>query len=540
MSVDALQFSLPPIVADTPVRPDETAAWLVRLPLLNAPQASREILNQLTTLNQRMLDDNWRLKLLELFRPPISSVCTALEKSYESMPLPLAEHHQHAAERIRSLYAGMATGYKRLVLASSRRANTSARERDHAALVTQRAIRYLGHVVASSFSLYGAPPSGIWREMHDLYRYAESEGFTDTPVSDALNFCVSASSVSHVYKQALLLDFADPYHLPPRMLGRVHTWLDAYAPLAHLSQALEALRPNCQFLLNLATDRAGISNVGDPAVTTEVRYRLLTTVELARHAHIQLKHLERDDAVETPGLCNDFYAAQGVEMLTRLVTAWGVQPKRHFTRTPRHRVPIEVVSGLSMINQIANGSVPFTRSTGTVGPMPQRNWLGKGTPVNARRAREVLVGVAAKLIEESAGGFSFERAGSRDNPVRVGDLIATRAPGDGGPRNIAMVRWVMAPTPDTVRVGAKRIAPIASPVGLVPADLPDTDLQLSLRLAAIPALKQLETLIAPRGMFRPERLLVLDDGYRTVRVLATRLIHSTGSFEHFEFRVIER
>jgi hypothetical protein len=103
-----------------------------------------------------------------------------------------------------------------------------------------------------------------------------------------------------------------------------------------------------------------------------------------------------------------------------------------------------------------------------------------------------------------------------------------------------MVRWVMAPTPDVVRVGAKRLAPVASPVGLVPADLPDTDLQLSLRLMPIPSLKQLETLIAPRGMFRAERMLVLDDGYRTVRVLATRLIHSTGSFEHFEFRVIEQ
>jgi hypothetical protein len=539
MPVDSLQFNLPPILADRAFRPDETAAWLVRLPLLNAPQASRELLNQLTALNQRAIEDSWRLKLLELFRGPVSTVCAALEKSYDAMPLPLAEHHQHAAERVRALHAAMATGYKRLVVSLSRRAHTSASERDEAALVTQRAIQCLGQVLASSFSLYAPPPPGTWREMHDLYRFAESEGLAETPVLDALNFCVTASSVSHVYKQALLLDFADPYHLPPRMLAKVYLYLDAFAPLAHVTQAVEKLRPNCQFLLNLATDRAGISNVGDPAVTVEVRYRLLNTEELARHAHTQLKQIENGEKPETPGLSSDYYAAQGAEMLTRLITAWGVQPKRRYSRVARHHAPIEIVSGLGDIHLLANGGVPFARSSGTVGPLPQRNWLGKGEGSPRKAPGKVTQGMICKLIEESAGGFSFERTGMREAPVRVGDLIAGRSPKDGAPRNIALVIWVMTMHADTVRVGVKRLAPSAQAVGIVPADRPEADLQPTLRLPPIPVLKQPETLITPRGLFREQRVLTLDDGYRTHQVIAGRLLHTTGSFEQFEFRFIK-
>ena len=56
-----------------------------------------------------------------------------------------------------------------------------------------------------------------------------------------------------------------------------------------------------------------------------------------------------------------------------------------------------------------------------------------------------------------------------------------------------------------------------------------------MRLPEVPALRQAPTLIAPRGLFKPHRVLILDNGYRTHRIHATKLMNVTGSFEQFQF-----
>ena len=81
------------------------------------------------------------------------------------------------------------------------------------------------------YELYSPPPEGTWFEIHQLYRYSELLGITDTPLDDPLNGTLRQVGIGHAYKQALLLDFADPYHLPARLLDS--------ARLAVLADALE-------------------------------------------------------------------------------------------------------------------------------------------------------------------------------------------------------------------------------------------------------------------------------------------------------------
>lgn len=538
MTAVALRFDLPPLQGQAAsVRAPEIAKWIAGLPLVNTGESGRMLLERLAHLNGTAIEDGDRLQILECFREPVHGIALALIASYEQQPLPLSGPAAMAADRVQGLYTEMALGYERLAAAASQRANQTQAQRNHAALSVQRAVYYLCRALTVRYGLRHPAPAGIWRNLHDLYHYAETEGIADAPVADPLNSCVASSSVAHAYKQALLVNFADPYQLPARMIEKVHRYLDAMAPLAELSRAVPAMRPDCQFVLNLATDRAGIANAESVAVTTEARYRFMTTVALACAMHDQLTALRSGAAPPMHGLEAGFFAAQGADMLMRLLVAWGVHPKRRFARIARDRLPAMVHIGLEAICRVVNAGAPFERSSTLVGPLPRPPERPRGddaTAIDAPSAGER--DVPWELLDESAGGFCLGRTHVAREPMHIGDLIC--ACGARKTADIGMIRWVMIEPGGAVRIGVQRLAPSAQAVGLYPPGGSDAGFHVVLRLPPIAALKQPDTLITSRGIFRPDRPLVLDDGARTHQIVATRLVNVTGSIEQFEYRFL--
>ena len=55
----------------------------------------------------------------------------------------------------------------------------------------------------------------------------------------------------------------------------------------------------------------------------------------------------------------------------------------------------------------------------------------------------------------------------------------------------------------------------------------------------LPALKEPESLITPRGVFKPDRIVYMDDGRVLHRVKCTELIEITGAFERFHYGDID-
>ncbi len=541
MTAVALRFDLPPLRGQAgSVRAPEIAKWIAGLPLVNTGEAARMLLERLAQLNRTAIEDGDRLQILECFREPVHGIALALIASYEHQTRPISGLGLKAADRAQGLYAEMALGYERLAVAASQRSNQTQAQRGHAAVSVQRAIYYLCRALAVRYGLHYPAPAGIWRNLHDLYHYAETEGVADAPVTDALNACAAASSVSHVYKQALLLNFADPYQLPARMIERVHRYLDAMAPLAELSRTVPAMRPDCQFVLNLATDRAGVANADTAAVTTGACYRFMTTVALARAMHDQLTALQAGGAPPMHGLAAGFFATQGADMLKRLLVAWGVHPKRRFARVARDHVPADVHVGLEAICRAVNGGAPFARSSTLVGPLPRPPERPRGDDAVSGDAHAGSERSASwKLLDESAGGFQLGCPHTPREPVHVGELTCTCAGSSRKHTDIGIIRWVMIEPGGAVRVGVQRLAPSARTVGLYPPDDPDAGFRVVLRLPAVAALKQPDTVVTPRGVFRPARALVLDDGARTHQIVATRLVNVTGSIEQFEIRFQE-
>lgn len=544
MSAMYLRLSLPPRT-DVPgtaieTRPSEVERWLARLPVLNVAESVQLLTRQLIGLNRVTIDNKQRLKVLELFRAPVHNICQELYKTYQGLPLPLPDKARQVVSQIKTLQVEMAYGYKLIVFNSTAITKLDTADKSLLSVAIHRSIRHLTEIMFRGYELYSPPPEGNWFEIHQLYRYAELLGVTETAVDDQLNNTLPSVSIGHAYKQALLLDFSDPYHLPTRMLARIYRYLDRFAAAAEITPGIAALKAHCQFLINLDNDRAGAVNTEASPITTEVRYRLLNTTELARVVHQQLTTLQAGHTPDSEGLEKDFFVHLGQDILIRLINAWGVNPKRTFTRTLRDHRKIDVALGIDAINYYVNGGERFAPSTSEVGPQPRRTALGplSGTPNKVQQAGTVTT-TTWEQTDESAGGYALAHSGTHRETVRVGDLLATRLQGSTVGWEIGVVRWVRTSGADSIELGVQRLAPGASAVAVMPLETTDDRYFLALSLPEVRAMKQPVTLICPRGFYKPNRILSLDNGYRSRQIKATKLIELSGSFERFQYDVIE-
>ena len=539
-----LRLSLPPR-ADThdtniEIRPAELERWLKSLPLLNVAESTQLLTRQLVGLNRMAVDDKLRLRLLESLRAPIQHVSQALQKTYIGLPLPLTDKARQTVVQVRQLHTEMAFGYKLIAFNSTAIPKLDQAQTSMVGMAIHRAIRYLTELLFRSYELYGPPPEGVWYEIHQLYRYAELLGNTDAPLDDKLNNTLPQVSINHAYKQALLLDFSDPYHLPAFLLAKIYRYLDRWAGIAQLSPGVAALKSHCQFLINLDHDRAGAVNTETSAITTEVRYRLLNTTELARVVHQQLMVIQAGQQPDPEGLEKDFFTNLGHDMLLRLISAWGVNPKRVYTRSPRSNRRSRVTIGIDAINFHINGE-RFAPSTSEVGPQPRRTALGPGSGTPNRVTQPDVFPASAlwELTDESAGGYALAKSGTHAETVRVGDLLANRPDSGDSGWEIGIVRWVRTTGADNIEIGVQRVSPGAAAVAIMPLEDSQERYYLALALPEVHAMKQPATLLTPRGFFKSGRILYLDNSCRTRQIKAVKLVELSGSFERFQYEMIE-
>ncbi|MFL6654221.1 MAG: hypothetical protein ACJ8KA_05460 [Sulfurifustis sp.] len=529
-----LELSVPDNAAtpfsDLELDPERVERWLAGLPLLDSSATGGKLYANLQAYNRADVPADIRLALLERYRAPVRHLTLELRKHYVGVPLPLGARQQATAEQSRHFALELAYGYKHVVLANSQLPGGRRRDAIESALPLQRAIRYLTETLLASFLSYAPAPAKLWREIHTLYAHAERFGITTVEVPDNVNGIDGRGTVARAYKHALLLDLGDPYHLPSPMIVKMDQYLENYADRASLRRGVGQTEPNCHFLIDLESDRAGILHSKGTILQRADRYGLLDTVELARHIHSQLKQLQ-DGQVPASRLPPDFYRAGGHELLLRLINVWGINPKRTFRRSQRTNTGVEVAVGLDAIGYWLNGGRRFLPSSRRVGPFRPQDEAREPSAQAAEPEYALW-----NIEDESAGGMSMSHTGELRRRVAVGDVVATRFTRDD-PWTINAVRWVRSPNPAHVEIGTERLAPAAVPVAIkvVADDNAESDFLAALLLPPIPALKQPQTLVTPRSVFRPQRALVLDNGTKLRRLIAQRLVEAAQGFERIEF-----
>jgi hypothetical protein len=136
------------------------------------------------------------------------------------------------------------------------------------------------------------------------------------------------------------------------------------------------------------------------------------------------------------------------------------------------------------------------------------------------------------VVNESAGGLALCHAPGAQNSVRVGDLLGLRSD-QVKHWSIGVVRRVSVDSANKLEIGIQMLAPTAKPAAVRPIDR--AEFEIALMLPELSALRKPASLVTSRGLYQPARVLDVDQNGTVTRVMATKLIERTNSFERFQY-----
>ncbi len=560
-------------VAET--NPKEARAWLESLPLADSGEAARDIYQALYTLNRLELTMQSRLDLMELYKGPVAMVSSVLRSQIIGLALPLPPEVRKLAEFIRQLHMEMAIGYKCVIhdLQATRR---PWGKKNLLVMATERALRYLGEVLARSYQVYMPPPPEVWKEIHALYRYAEQHGRLSHPI-EISEENKSTVTISERYLQIVLLALCNPYQLPQNECNYVRSFLESRTDKATIEDQVNVADSVGRFLIDLSADAPPAPFAQQDRTQGFEHHRVLSTIELARTVHGYMKRLEQGESGSFLNLGAEMSNIACRDVLKRMIKFWGLTPKRVYSRT-KTRGLLALCTGINALHFFGGGRKSFKSPEAEVEEKPKelqrasRKVPPKFRNDEGRQAEAVAVAADAQaskmpappswlseaklavpdafpvdrwqLRDESARGLLLAREGEVGAHVRVGDLLGIQASNDGGTWRAGVVRWIKSPDSNQVEMGVERLAPNVTPVAVKPAanHMPGTGRRYTqaLLLPAMPVLQRPATLILTRGVYEPGRslhLVVGDEKPKIVRLL--KLLERTASFDQIIFTKVD-
>lgn len=546
--------------------PAAVARWVETLPSVNIGETARRLYEALGDLSQQSLAPAQRFKALELLRPQVFYVLEALKKNIVGQSFPLGDKPRKVARLARELLRELGDGYKILVMEES----AGNGRRDTRTLTTglHRAMQCLAQLLLKAYQTYAPHPEGVWSDAHQLYRYSETQDLHRTPVPVDVPEGTLPSSIETLYKQILLLALACPYRMRHGEAEEVQARLEHWAEHCRLnSMALPGHQPGL-FMTNLASDEPPMYRSLRQGGENDALCRALDTAELAEDIRAALSTLPEEQPIPAPL----------EHTLRRLMLAWGVMPKRRFSRS-QQSARVAVAMGLAASHHFISGESAFSAAAGHLKTGYQERprfqpdtvnsergrapdvWelepvpMHRGTPLqpDQRHRVDIPTGMEADMAEPtfqshdwhminvSAGGYCLLWDRLENSRAQVGELVGIRELDDPDSFHwrLGVVRWMKTNT--GLELGVQMLSPGAVAVGArpYPAISQDPHFSRALLLPEIRALQQPATLLLTAPPFRVGASAIINSHGREVKVKLHKMVENTGSFAQFQFVTLE-
>ena len=372
--------------------------------------------------------------------------------------------------------------------------------------------------------------------MHQLYRIAAQNNVQEQEVPDT----ETKESINQVYKRALLLALADPYHLMHGELATVEDYLVRFSNQAQLLPLARAENTAALFLLQLDTDKPPKALAHCTGVTDARSDILLNTIQLARKLHQQIIGLEKGGEAPKNFNLPEKADEQGYQnLLKRLLKHWGVAPKRVFQRMPA-KESIDVLGSIRSIHKVLADGQELVPDLLLEPEEDDTSLEVNVSPIDAS-THQTYIPMIWVSVNESPGGLKLSRSADAPSHLRVGELVGIKGhenpEGKESPEwNIAVIRWIHGDERNQIEMGAQMLSPHATPI-LVRPTITEQGMpfEYALLLPEVPALKRPEMIVAPRGTYGENREYLLRQASELTTIRATKLIEQTGSFDLFLF-----
>ncbi len=512
----------PVFIAET--RPQRIHQLLQEINSQDPADIATHLHNELETLNRQKVSSSQRTQALDCYRNLIINVTAALSADYINSTLPLEDKAKSAATACESLWLELGYGYK-LVLIDLQNQLIKLRTDKSSALAIQRAMHAIAEYTLVHYQTYLTPPSHVWSDLHQLYFCAAKLGilYTNIPVdpvpTQAKTYARLLTSIEDTYKHTLLVSLAQPHHLTQQDISATADYLAHHIQSARVT-AIEPLENSSgAFIINLTSDAPPIPYSklkSEPNPDSEL---LLHTIDLIRGIHEDLSNLQNRSTPTNGSINADANHNDYIELLSYLITNWGISPKRIFSRSAKNG-DIDIVAGIEDIHNTITATATANTPTNNSNPVAQAYQV---TPSHW------------KILNISATGISIRRYHTAQKNIKVGGLIALKAKNEQQ-WSIGLVKWANCGTRDRLDIGVQLIAPNAD--SATAQTFQHGSHSKILILPEITAVNQAATIIAPRGTYIHGRLLTYTCNQKTLQVSLNRLIERTHEVERIQFDIM--
>lgn len=234
--------------------------WIQRLPSNDPIAFTARYLDALKRLNANEVTHVERMKLLDIYRDPFNKVVTGLTITRLQKLVINPAARLKLIEDMGEVLNELAKGYKVVVMEANQHSdNLKLKPLVHMAIY--RAIEQLSLQALNAYKFYRTLPTGLFRELHQLYLLTEASDIADK--APFVNSQYKAEfSVRQRYAQILLTCISDPYGLANSDVIRCYQLMLQLAPAARLLLLPEDAKPEAgHFYINCLSDRTPAPSV---------------------------------------------------------------------------------------------------------------------------------------------------------------------------------------------------------------------------------------------------------------------------------------
>ena len=483
--------------------------WIEALPLTNVESSQLALTQQIALVRQAVLAPAELLRVMEALREPAAYVQHELARKYAGKPQPLDATEAVWWTRVSSLWQEFIAAY---ALCRDAYLRGDPGVRNHGALIVMRCLRYTSSAMFEHYRVYRQAPGELWKQLHQLYAFAEQGGYARTMVVDAFNQQEADSSCATAYRQALLVHLANPFALSGRQLEILARWSANWAGLVHL--AAEPLPPSATpaLAVDLAANSGPVLATG-LAPRASLRYLDLESLGATLRQVIAL--LKQGQAPGKLGLGADATQPGCGNLLMLLYIQWC----RAGTGRGEQRAPAAEDADVCLGIRAAHLCISESSER-----MPAS---GPSAAANSWR-----------LANQSSSGFMCMVRGP-DTQTRIShnQLICVHR-GSDNLFYLGLVLWLRASDNNELLAGVRLFPGNARAVAVRPAALEGASgvngYERGLLLPGQPAPSTPATLILPAGWYQPGRNLELHSDRKQVAKLG-ELLEKGSDFERCTF-----
>jgi hypothetical protein len=487
---------------------ERVRGFLSSLPTSDPKRASRLLIARLVALNEAPIPTRTRLRVLDMLRDHVDWLLPQLEIRVAKVTPPIPAPLREVAYAIEKLLKELASGYARSVFEIPRSwLPLGLKPKIHAPLT--RAMDFHARRLALSQRLYARNPGSVWSDLHKLFQIARESGIADMEIESP------RTSPLRVYRDALLLAFAQPTKLMHGDFSRVQGYLAAHGELAEIAAGRKFDDPLCVFAIDPHRDKPGVAYTKRADAGFENGALVLLTHRLVERLEGQLKRMRDGVPPGNLGLPEEARTPAYVELLQRLVMHWRGERKNRTART-RFHPRVELWVGLREIWRALRAEAPAET--------PQADITSRETPL---RSSEWII------VNESARGFALKFMSGSLPPIGVGEVVGLKGK-DRSPPFVCLVRWVQSNSSEHFEIGLQQLAPMVVPAVYKANELDKVAPEPVLFFPEMPAQKRAPAVVAPPNRVQRDQAFSLRYRSGRLNLRASRVIEKTQSVELIE------